>query len=305
MAENTLTFRFSGQALLATRTPNDTFSQEDFYLSKNLNVERWAISDEIRYGLSHALGERGVEITDVHIHFYVGTVNWEGMITILDWGARIAGNIALLLYIRSLIKGVCNNILAQRLPLQDLRKINTEVELPIEAEERPISSGVWEFSVRKILFVVTALNLVILFCGIFMASVYVPGILEKYSEAKMKLNEASELFHSKEQAFQSKLATLDTEIARLTNQKDQLSKELDTVQNEKRNLDKKVRSLNSDAKKFKERFENFRTAKAPISLRSLWILSSWPVRSLMCLMGACTLGLLAMLGYIIPTTRSR
>lgn len=85
------------------------------------------VEDEIEDRLRERLAVEGLNI-NARIHFYEGSIEWDGVLYVMNWMAVTGGTIGLVDYLRKIIMSVINTTIKQRLP-RSLRRqaINTTV----------------------------------------------------------------------------------------------------------------------------------------------------------------------------------
>ena len=86
-----LIFEFSGSA--QERSTNEKREISDYELAEVMNRRSAEMAERIRKDLKRMLPP-GTEVT-VEIDYFPGSLEWAGVVLLLDWTARIADNISL------------------------------------------------------------------------------------------------------------------------------------------------------------------------------------------------------------------
>lgn len=105
--EGSLVFEFSGKA--QEREPSNPIEKrlgQDYELAESMNQRSSEMAERIRKEVKRMLPP-GIEVT-VEIDYFPGSIEWAGVITVLDWAARIADNISLIEYIQRAIQFAMN-----------------------------------------------------------------------------------------------------------------------------------------------------------------------------------------------------
>lgn len=102
-----LVFEFRGAAKEARRK-NENHPEWGYDAARFMNDNCVEITDSIRVELKRSLPP-GTELL-VEIEYFPGSVEWLGVITIMDWAARLADNISLGEYISRAIRAVVNRV---------------------------------------------------------------------------------------------------------------------------------------------------------------------------------------------------
>lgn len=105
--EGSLVFEFSGKAQeRESSNSNEKALGRDYDLAELMNQRSSEMAERIRKEVKRMLPP-GIEIT-VEIDYFAGSIEWAGVITVLDWAARIADNISLIEYIKRAIQFAMN-----------------------------------------------------------------------------------------------------------------------------------------------------------------------------------------------------
>ena len=129
-----LTIQFSGRATSRKLDENSINSKESKYDFIHRNeIVRWLdsrseyIAEDIEREIKKALPP-GVQV-DVNIEFSYGSIEWAGVVFILDWMARLGSSAGLIEYIAKGVKIGVNKVVRRNLRKQTkyCENINTEV----------------------------------------------------------------------------------------------------------------------------------------------------------------------------------
>ncbi len=170
-----LVFEFRGSARQSHRSEDKNSESEWGYDAAQIMNERCGeICDSIRADLKRSLPP-GIEVS-VEIEYFPGSLEWLGVVTIMDWAARIADNISLGEYIARAIRSVVNRVNRRFLrrwggPGLGDRRMNFETEahqlgrkvLPEPAGRTTTAAGQgFPVDLRVLLYMNTALLLLVL-----------------------------------------------------------------------------------------------------------------------------------------------
>ena len=132
MLKGKIIFEFSGRATLHRDYQEDNntnaSNEEEFNIIEKLNKCEMVLANEIIKELQGLVCKQNVKIVDCNIYFSEGSIEWQGMITVLECGAIISGNIALLQFIGSRIKHVINRVVRRKIP-KNYQYVNTTATL--------------------------------------------------------------------------------------------------------------------------------------------------------------------------------
>lgn len=140
-----LVFEFSGRT--QERSPsnsNDKRDLLDYDLAERMNQRSSEMAERIRRDLKRMLPP-GLEVT-VEIDYFAGSLEWAGVVMLLDWAARIADNISLIEYIQRAIRFSINRV--HRLELRrfppDISNLQVDTEVrAVRFPEGPARSSVY------------------------------------------------------------------------------------------------------------------------------------------------------------------
>jgi len=167
-------------------------------LSK-LNRQRGTIGATLRSELA-ALFPEGISI-ETEIQFSMGSIEWSGIIVILDWMSRISGSIALVEMAHRYVPLVINRVLAPYLDPNGFSPGYTGVDIEGARHfSRPLITNAKNaleqlyISPKMLLIAVTLLNVALFIGGTVYTGVQVDSIQKRYEDAAIKIGEAREKY---------------------------------------------------------------------------------------------------------------
>ncbi|MES9901642.1 MAG: hypothetical protein ABW168_03035 [Sedimenticola sp.] len=126
--------RFTGRMSFSSLSKNmDIHPEEIEHLIEKLNYSD--ADEEIADRLRDRLQIEGLEI-DARIRFHEGSIEWDGVLYVLNWMAVVGGTVGLVDYLRKIIMSVINTTIKKRLP-KPLR--HEEIKTTVFVEEEIIS----------------------------------------------------------------------------------------------------------------------------------------------------------------------
>lgn len=115
--------RFACRVVLASRDSNIK-SDDIISIIKELNYLH--LDNEIASRLRNRLQIEDIDI-DAKIRFYEGSIEWDGVLYIVNWMAVTGGTIGLVDYLRKIIMSVINSTIKNNLPVSGWQEPQTTV----------------------------------------------------------------------------------------------------------------------------------------------------------------------------------
>jgi hypothetical protein len=103
-------FEFRGAARERRMSEKEQLHDSDwgYDAARNMNDRGGEIADSIRAELKRSLPP-GAEVF-VEIEYFPGSLEWLGVVTVMEWAARIADNISFVEYVVKAIRAVVNRV---------------------------------------------------------------------------------------------------------------------------------------------------------------------------------------------------
>jgi len=223
-----------------------------------------------------------VKADKASIYFSEGSIEWEGIISILKWGAIISGNIALFQFLIPRIKNSINFVLKSTI-FKNRAQLQTEVT-PMNSEIISNSTNVFlKLPIAHALIILTTINLIVFFGGTILGGIQINSVHEMLGESRTKLTKASAVLSNKELEISNLTTRIKSKVKLLETVAASNATKLNIINNSITNLTNEHSKLYTLTAMQKKRLESFRKAKAPLNLEDMWSLSSSPVRALICL----------------------
>jgi len=106
--------RFTGRMSLSSISKNTEFHLDEIqHVIEKLNYSD--VGEDIAHRLRDRLQVEGLEI-DARIRFYEGSIEWDGVLYVLNWMAAVGGTVGLVDYLRKIIMSVINTTIKRQLP---------------------------------------------------------------------------------------------------------------------------------------------------------------------------------------------
>jgi len=221
--ERQMRFEFSGYSTMLSDSENNKLIYDDCV--KILNERSREISKRIKYELIDRLRE-DVDV-DVQIGFEKGSVEWYGIVTVLDWAARLSGTISLAQFLERVIRRSIDNGVERNLPdfyQERPHTMDSTVRYMIENEnlkstpdripENIVQNDATStnslltktgdlFSSRQSLIAITLFNLILFFGGNIYNEVQIQSIEVRHQQAIDQIEKSEEKYELAKQELQT------------------------------------------------------------------------------------------------------
>jgi hypothetical protein len=276
-----LVFKFNGQAKFNSNySENRSFGRK---LVETLNHDSESVALEISKAFSEQIGG-DYDIADIHIRFRHSSIIWEGAVTILGLGADIAGNIALIIYLRSAIERAINAVIGHR--LRDcIDWMGTSVSLPSGtltemSDNNTVSASFFKIPIATVLKWVTILNAALFLGGTVFTGVTIHSAVDRYQEAQRRLSEAETLYLTKQRELESIASDFALSIRKFEDQANSYTNKIQNLDTDMESLTTQVQSHRSELQKIQTQIENLKKASTPTGFYEIWTYTTLNVKIL-------------------------
>ena len=221
-------------------------------LINDLSVSVDTISDTLKWELRGNLPE-GVDVSNVEVYFFPGSVNWKVIVEILDLSGRIADNLSLVQVLVSTARFLINRTVRIELSekydgdknVWDVETSLNEVipSLTQAVSENPITRTSPQplFSNKIILIAITLMNLLIFLGGTVYAWVTVPSLAESVRDADNQIQLI-------QQELTNKQEEINAILLQASARSDSIREQLSEVEDEAAHLQEQIKRIQSSTR---------------------------------------------------------
>jgi len=150
-------FEFNGRAIIDQHDKNDISYREIVF---KFNNQSYKISEEIQTEISRTLPPS--VMVQTQIQFFDGSIAWTGIVTILDWMARLAGAAELVGILNVIIRSAIERVMRRwLLGWLDMRG-NMSIQVEVIPQNIGTSKIAKKYDIFRRLFFITVLNTLLL-----------------------------------------------------------------------------------------------------------------------------------------------